>query len=154
DNLRHRDGADGSEPAITLLEAVQSPEQRAVLNRLTAVMTLLEGHGEYVMNGVGPDVIPSVEEIGRKFGERRRGQSPADKLVRKLFGLDLKAKQYAEGAEFVRAVVARAGMAGFNRVWTSPNTLPTRAEIADPDQWMARVLRSTAEVSDPPPSTD
>ena len=66
----------------------------------------------------------------------------------------MKAKQYAEGAQFVRAVVARAGMAGFNRVWTSPNTLPTRAEIANPDQWMARVLRSTAEVSDPPPSTD
>ena len=70
ENLRQRDGADGGEPAITLLEAVQSPEQRAVLSRLTAVMTLLEGHGEYVMNGVGPEVIPSVEEIGRKFGER------------------------------------------------------------------------------------
>jgi putative hydrolase len=108
-------------------------------------MTLLEGHGEYVMNGVGPSVIPSVEEIGRKFGERRRGQSPADRLVRKLFGLDMKARQYAEGSVFVRAVVERAGMAAFNRVWTSPNTLPSKAEIATPSLWMTRVLRTPAD---------
>jgi coenzyme F420 biosynthesis associated uncharacterized protein len=143
DNMRGK-GSD-SDAGISLLEAVQNPEQRAVLNRLTAVMTLLEGHGEYVMNGVGPSVIPSVDEIGRKFGERRRGQSPADRLVRKLFGLDMKARQYAEGAAFVRAVVERAGMASFNRVWTSPNTLPTRAEIAKPELWMSRVLRMPVE---------
>jgi len=106
------------------------------------VMTLLEGHGEFVMNGVGPDVIPTVEEISTKFSARRRGQNPADRLVRKLFGLDMKARQYAEGAMFVKAVVERAGMAAFNRVWTSPNTLPTRAEIADPPSWMSRVLRT------------
>lgn len=137
--------ADAPEPGLSLLEAVQNPEQRAVLNRLTAVMTLLEGHGEYVMNGVGPSVIPTVEEIGRKFSQRRRGQNPADRLVRKLFGLDMKARQYAEGAAFVRTVVERAGMASFNRVWTSPNTLPTRAEIAKPELWLSRVLRTKVE---------
>jgi coenzyme F420 biosynthesis associated uncharacterized protein len=147
DNLRNqrRDGegsdGDAADRALSLLEAVQTPEQRAIMNRLTAVMTLLEGHGEYVMNGVGPEVIPTVEEISRKFGERRRGQNPADRMVRKLFGLDLKARQYAEGAAFVKAVVDRVGMKTFNRVWTSPNTLPTRAEIADPSSWMSRVLR-------------
>jgi coenzyme F420 biosynthesis associated uncharacterized protein len=149
DNMRGKDrDASDTDGGMSLLEAVQNPEQRAVLNRLTAVMTLLEGHGEYVMNGVGPSVIPSVEEIGRKFGERRRGQSPADRLVRKLFGLDMKAKQYAEGAAFVRAVVERAGMASFNRIWTSPNTLPTKAEIAKPELWMSRVLRLTVEGAD------
>jgi putative hydrolase len=98
-----------------------------------------------VMNGVGPSVIPSVEEIGSKFAERRRGQGPADRIVRKLFGLDMKAKQYADGAAFVRAVVERAGMPAFNRVWTSPNTLPTKAEISKPELWMTRVLRTTVE---------
>jgi coenzyme F420 biosynthesis associated uncharacterized protein len=146
DNLRRRrDGESDKEPALSLIEAVQTPEQREILNRLTAVMTLLEGHGEYVMNGVGPEVIPTVEEISRKFGERRRGQNPADRVVRKLFGLDMKARQYAEGAAFVKAVVDRVGMTAFNKVWTSPNTLPTKAEIADPAAWMSRVLR--AEIS-------
>jgi coenzyme F420 biosynthesis associated uncharacterized protein len=131
-----------SERTASLLEAVQTPEQRAIMNRLTAVMTLLEGHGEYVMNAVGAEVIPTVAEISRKFGERRRGQNPADRMVRRLFGLDVKARQYAEGSTFVNAVVEAAGMPAFNRIWTSPNTLPTKAEIADPAVWMSRVLRT------------
>ncbi|HEY3925723.1 MAG TPA: zinc-dependent metalloprotease [Acidothermaceae bacterium] len=145
DNMRRRGSVPPDEEVegLSFLEAVQNPEQRAILNRLTAVMTLLEGHGEYVMNGVGPAVIPTVEEIGAKFAERRRGQGPADRIVRKLFGLDMKARQYADGAAFVRAVVERAGMPAFNRVWTSPNTLPTKAEIAKPELWMSRVLRAT-----------
>jgi coenzyme F420 biosynthesis associated uncharacterized protein len=145
--------ADADGRSLSLMEAVQTPEQRAVMNRLTAVMTLLEGHGEYVMNGVGSQVIPTVEEIGERFSHRRRGGNPADRLVRKLFGLDLKARQYADGAAFVRAVVDEAGMAGFNRVWTSPNTLPTRAEIADPELWLKRVLRPKA-ITQGPPSPD
>jgi coenzyme F420 biosynthesis associated uncharacterized protein len=152
---RGRSAGDPADRAMSLLEAVQTPEQRAILSRLTAVMTLLEGHGEYVMNAVGPEVIPTIEEIGRKFGERRRGQNNADRLVRKLFGLDVKARQYAEGAAFVRTVVDRAGMPAFNRVWTSPNTLPTKAEIAEPTAWMSRVLRT--EISggpQPPAGTD
>jgi uncharacterized protein (DUF2342 family) len=71
-------------------------------------------------------------------------------VVRKLFGLDMKARQYAEGAAFVKAVVDRVGMTAFNKVWTSPNTLPTKAEIADPPSWMSRVLR--AEISGGPAS--
>ena len=165
DNVRHQRqrGKGGPDVGIvtdadgvaSLLDAVQTPEQRAILARLTAVMTLLEGHGEYVMNGVGPEVIPSVEEIGRRFGERRRGQNPADRLVRKLFGLDMKARQYAEGSAFVKAVVDKAGMAAFNRIWTSPNTLPTKAEIANPASWMSRVLRKeiSGDASSPDPSS-
>jgi coenzyme F420 biosynthesis associated uncharacterized protein len=134
-------GGEGS----SLLEAVQTPEQRVVLERLTAVMTLLEGHGEYVMNNVGHDVIPSVDAISASFAERRKASGPIDRAVRRLFGLDLKARQYAEGSAFVKTVVDRHGMAAFNRVWTSPNTLPTKAEIAEPEKWMARVL-PTAEL--------
>jgi coenzyme F420 biosynthesis associated uncharacterized protein len=138
DTLRGGDGA-------SLLEAVQTPEQRVVLDRLTAIMTLLEGHGEYVMNNVGHHVIPTVDEISAAFAERRKSTGAVDKAVRRLFGLDLKARQYAEGSAFVQTVVEKHGMAAFNRVWTSPNTLPTKAEIHDPTLWMARVL-PTAEL--------
>lgn len=138
DTMRGGEGA-------SLLEAVQTPEQRVVLERLTAIMTLLEGHGEYVMNNVGAHVIPTVDEISAAFAERRKATGPIDRAVRRLFGLDLKARQYAEGSAFVKAVVDKHGMPAFNRVWTSPNTLPTKAEIAEPDKWMARVL-PTAEL--------
>jgi coenzyme F420 biosynthesis associated uncharacterized protein len=122
-----------------LLEAVQTPEQRVVLDRLTAVMTLVEGHGEYVMDGVGPTVVPTVAEIRRKFAARREAVGPIDRAIRRLFGIDVKLKQYAEGEEFVRRSVDAVGMAGFNRVWESAATLPTREEIREPARWIARV---------------
>ncbi|MEU8193113.1 zinc-dependent metalloprotease [Microbispora amethystogenes] len=127
-----------------LIEAIQTPEQKAVLDRVTAVMTLVEGHGDYVMDAVGPSVVPSVAEIRAKFQRRREGGSRVDQLVRRLLGIELKMKQYAEGSRFVRTVVDEAGMDGFNKVWTSPETLPDRDEIADPHAWMSRVLTASS----------
>ncbi|QXE35391.1 zinc-dependent metalloprotease [Streptomyces sp. GMY02] len=126
----------------SIVELVQTPGQREILSRLTAVMSLLEGHADYVMDGVGPDVVATVAEIREKFQQRRaRGASRLDQALRKLLGLDAKLRQYRDGERFVRTVVEEVGMAGFNRVWTSPNTLPTKAEIAEPADWIARVHR-------------
>ncbi len=133
--------------SISLLEAVQTPEQRRVLDRLTGVMSLLEGHGDVVMDGVGPEVVPTVADIRRKFERRRQATGPVDRAIRRLFGIDLKMAQYAEGARFVRAVVDAVGMERFNAVWTSPATLPDKTEIRDPDAWMARVLGERPAVS-------
>ncbi|MBD9702967.1 zinc-dependent metalloprotease [Streptomyces caniscabiei] len=126
----------------SIVELVQTPAQREILARLTAVMSLLEGHADFVMDGVGPAVVPSVAEIREKFQQRRaKGASRLDQALRKLLGLDAKLRQYRDGERFVRAVVEQVGMDGFNRVWTSPNTLPTKAEIAKPADWVARVHR-------------
>lgn len=126
----------------SLVELVQTPAQREILGRLTAVMSLLEGHADFVMDGVGPQVVPTVAEIREKFQQRRaRGASRLDMALRKLLGLDAKLRQYRDGERFVRTVVEEVGMEGFNRVWTSPNTLPTKAEIAEPADWITRVHR-------------
>jgi coenzyme F420 biosynthesis associated uncharacterized protein len=124
---------------VSLLDLIQTPEQKIVVDRITAVMSLLEGHADVVMDGVGPEVIPSVAEIRRKFNERRKGTGPLDKVLRKLLGLDAKMAQYRNGAAFVRGVVDRVGMEGFNKVWVAPDTLPTKAEIGDPESWVRRV---------------
>ena len=123
----------------SLVEAMQTPAQRALLDKLTAVMTLVEGHGDYVMDAVGPRVVPSVAEIREKFSHRRGSTSRPEQFLRRILGIDLKMKQYEQGSLFVAAVVEEAGMAGFNRVWTSPETLPTRAELANPREWLERV---------------
>jgi len=123
-----------------LIEAIQSPAQREILDRLTAVMTLVEGHGDVVMDGVGPEVVPSVATIRSRFQKRREGSGRLDQMIRRVLGLDLKMRQYQEGAAFVRTVIDQVGMDAFNKVWTSPNTLPTRDEIADPQLWITRVV--------------
>lgn len=124
---------------VSLLDLVQTPEQKVVLDRITAVMSLLEGHADVVMDGVGPEVIPSVDDIRGKFNKRRTGASGLDKIIRKLLGFDAKMAQYRNGAAFVRGAIAEVGMEGFNKVWVSPENLPSREEIADPATWVRRV---------------
>ncbi|MEV4093684.1 zinc-dependent metalloprotease [Streptosporangium saharense] len=146
---RLRSAADAVADAVrggegNLIDAIQTPEQKEILDRLTAVMTLVEGHGDYVMDAVGPSVVPTVADIRAKFQHRREGGSRLDRTVRKLLGVDLKMKQYAEGSTFVRTVVEQVGMDDFNKVWTSPETLPTQEEISDPARWIARVVGSKA----------
>src|ERR1700731_90702 len=128
-------GGDGG----SLIDAVATPRQREIMDRLTAVMTLVEGHGDYVMDAVGPQVVPTVAEIREKFNSRRGSSGRIEQTLRRMLGIDLKMKQYAEGSRFVREVVDKAGMATFNKVWTSPETLPTREEFANPQLCLDRV---------------
>ena len=104
----------------SLLDVLGTPEQQEILDGLTGVMSLLEGHADVVMDGVGPSVIPSVAKIRAKFNERRKGVGVLDRLLRRLLGLDAKMAQYRDGATFVRAVVDKVGMADFNAVWERP----------------------------------
>jgi coenzyme F420 biosynthesis associated uncharacterized protein len=129
----------GGSPDASLIDAAQTEAQKDVFNRLTAFMSLLEGHADYVMDAVGPQVVPSLDQIRTRFDHRRQNPSAGDGLLRRLMGMDAKLRQYTEGRAFVAGVVDRVGMAGFNRVWTSPQTLPTQSEIADPGSWVARV---------------
>ena len=124
---------------VSLLDLFSSARQREVLDRITAVMSLLEGHADVVMDGVGPEVIPTVKDIRRRFTERRKGTSYLDRVLRKLLGLDAKMAQYRDGAAFTRGVLDHVGMDGFNAVWAEPANLPSRVEIADPAAWVRRV---------------
>jgi coenzyme F420 biosynthesis associated uncharacterized protein len=130
----------GQDDGSGLINIVASPEQRVIIDRVTAFMSLVEGHAEYVMNAVSPAVIPSQPQIEQRFAQRRRrGGNPLDKVLRRLLGMDAKTKQYTDGAAFVRSVVDRVGLDGFNTIWTSRETLPSKAEIAEPARWIARV---------------
>jgi len=124
----------------SLIDVIGTPEQKEIVDRVTGVMSLLEGHADVVMDGVGPSVIPTVADIRKRFNKRRKGVGVLDRFLRRALGLDAKMAQYRDGARFVRAVVDKAGMAEFNAVWDNPGNLPSKAEIADPQAWIARVL--------------
>src|SRR6185437_5936336 len=128
-------GSDGG----SLIDAVATPRQREILDRLTSVMTLVEGHGDYVMDAVGPQVVPSVEHIRERFNARRGSSGRIEQTIRRILGIDLKMKQYAQGSRFVKTIVEEAGMATFNKVWVSPQSLPTKDEFVTPQLWLDRV---------------
>jgi coenzyme F420 biosynthesis associated uncharacterized protein len=127
-----------SDSEISVVEAIQNPEQRVIFDDLTALMSLLEGHADVVMDDVGPAVVPSVALIRERFTQRRQQPGALDNIARRALGMDAKLRQYSDGASFVRHVVDRVGMTGFNRVWESPAQLPSRVELHDPDAWLAR----------------
>ena len=122
-----------------LTDLFATPEQRVQIAKVTAIMSLLEGHADVVMDDVGPAVVPSVESIRARFQERRKDVGGIDKILRRLLGLEAKMRQYRDGAAFVRAVTAKVGTDGFNEVWTSAETLPLPEEIENPSSWVQRV---------------
>jgi coenzyme F420 biosynthesis associated uncharacterized protein len=127
------------EGSTGLAELFTTPEQRERLAGLTAIMSLLEGHADVVMDDVGPAHIPTVAHIRARFTERRKGVGAPDRILRRLLGLEAKMRQYRDGAVFVRGVQDTVGVDGFNAVWDSPDTLPQAREIADPQAWVRRV---------------
>jgi coenzyme F420 biosynthesis associated uncharacterized protein len=122
-----------------ILDLLQDPEEKASLSHLTAVMSLLEGHANVVMDAVDSSIVPSVKTIRQRFNARGKDRGVVEKFIRSLLGLDAKMRQYTDGAKFVRAVVDVAGMEGFNRVWESAGNLPTEPEIHEAKLWLERM---------------
>ena len=122
------------------MEALMGEEQRRLFRETQAVMSLLEGFSDYIMDEVGHGLVPDVERISARFHERRRNRTGFEKAVLKLTGMDLKMEQYERGERFVRAVAEARGRTALASIWHDPTTLPTADEIADPSAWIKRVL--------------
>ncbi len=122
-------------------EGLLTQDQKAVLEEVSGVMALLEGHADVMMDAVGRRTVPTVRRIRAQFEARRDGQgsSTLDTVLRRFLGMDAKLAQYRDGAAFVRAVERQVGRDGLNAVWTSPESLPSAREIAEPGAWVRRV---------------
>jgi coenzyme F420 biosynthesis associated uncharacterized protein len=127
------------ESDVSVVEAIQSPEQRVVFDELTALMSLLEGHADVVMDEAGAPLIPSLPLIRERFSVRRQQPGALESFARRAIGMDAKLRQYTDGAAFVREVVDSAGWSGLNAVWAGPDSLPSRTELHDPQAWLERV---------------
>ncbi len=136
---RVRSQSEVEERPASWMEALMDADQRALFNEMQAMMSVIEGYSNHVMNAVGKDLLPTYDEISRKFEERQQMRSQADQLFGKLTGLNVKLEQYRQGEEFIDAVVAKRGHAFVYRVWDKPEHLPTMAELKDPASWIARI---------------
>jgi coenzyme F420 biosynthesis associated uncharacterized protein len=136
-----RGDGDGAEHWI---ERLMSDEQRRLFRETQAVMSLLEGFSDYIMDEVGRDLVPDVERISAKFHERRNARrTPFERAVMRLTGMDVKLEQYRKGEAFVAAIAAGGGPAALNRLWAGPEMMPRHGEIDEPALWLART-RSAA----------
>jgi coenzyme F420 biosynthesis associated uncharacterized protein len=122
------------------MESIMGDEQKRLFRETQAVMSLLEGFSDYIMDEVGRGLVPDVEKISARFHERRQRRSGFERAILRLTGMDLKMEQYAKGERFVRAVAEARGRPALARIWDGPETLPTPEEIAEPKVWINRVL--------------
>ena len=121
------------------MERLMSDEQRRLFRETQAVMSLLEGFGDHVMDAVGRDLVPGVERISARFHGRRQQRSPFERAMLRITGMDLKMEQYRKGEAFVAEIDRLAGGPALRRLWDGPETLPTPAEIDVPAAWVNRM---------------
>ncbi|HEU5302908.1 MAG TPA: zinc-dependent metalloprotease [Acidimicrobiia bacterium] len=123
-----------------IVAVLATPEHRAALAKVQALMSVLEGHGNRVMNELGREHVAGQARMARVLQSRRRTRGLGG-LVTKLVGIDSKLRQYEVGEAFVAAVEREAGPRGLDPVWTGPEFLPTVGELSMPTAWLARVER-------------
>ena len=126
------------------LERLMSDEQRALFRETQAVMSLLEGFGDHVMDAVGRDLVPGVETISARFHARRASRTPMERAILRVTGLDLKMEQYARGERFVAGIERIGGPPALRRLWDGPETLARDDELDHPERWARRVLGTVA----------
>jgi coenzyme F420 biosynthesis associated uncharacterized protein len=116
-----------------------SDDQRGVLDDIQALMTVVEGHGNYVMDTAGEPAIPSMRRMRAVFDRRRDQLTASQRVVSSAIGLDMKLRQYEIGQRFCEAVVERAGPGGLAALWVQPDNLPSLTELREPERWLGRV---------------
>jgi coenzyme F420 biosynthesis associated uncharacterized protein len=160
DELAHAFRSFGRGDVVSI---VASPGERQTLDRVQAVMAVIEGHAEHVMDVVAPDLLPSLPRMRDSLEQRRRSQKLLSRLLTRLLGIEMKLRQYERGRAFCDAIVAAGGPDALRLVFSSPEALPTLIEIESPQAWLARTApprsspahgNSPAPRSSPaPPST-
>jgi coenzyme F420 biosynthesis associated uncharacterized protein len=122
-----------------LMALVASAEQREVLDQVSGMMSLLEGHGDVTMDRAGHGLVPSADRFARVLRQRRQNASGPVKLLQQLIGLEAKLNQYVQGERFIEAVEKAGGPELLARAWEHPGHLPTLLEIRDPAAWIRRL---------------
>ncbi len=137
DDRRSGNGPSLSDGGLSALLA--TPEQRKTLDKMTGLMSLLEGHGDITMDRAGAGLIPSQPRMAKVMSSRRKQAKGPSKILQRVLGFEAKLAQYEEGERFVKAVEAHGGRSLFDEVWSGPEQLPDIEEIREPERWIERV---------------
>ena len=127
-------------PGDSWIEAVMTAGPARLFDRLQALMAVVEGYSNYIMNSVGARLLPSYEHIKEQFEARAARRSPAEKLFVRLTGLALKMEQYRLGETFIDAIVAARGPLDSQQALGRPRmSAATLDELTNPQAWLLRV---------------
>ncbi|MGB9752035.1 MAG: hypothetical protein C0183_12010 [Roseiflexus castenholzii] len=121
------------------IELMLTPEQREIFSRMQALMSVIEGYSNHIMNAIGAQLLPSYPSIEARVRQRQLRRPLIEEAFNRITGMDLKLAQYQQGEAFINAVVVACGADFANRIWERPENLPTMDEIRAPYRWIARM---------------
>ena len=122
-----------------VLGAITSPDQEALRPRVEALVAVVVGVVDHVLDVVGEKLIASYPMLTEALRRRRVAAAESDRFVEHLFGLELGQATYDRGSAFVAGVLERAGEDGLRRLWVDAAHLPTPNEVDAPGLWLARI---------------
>lgn len=123
----------------TMLGALRSDAQAAVVPELESLLALTVGYVDYVIEKVGTGLLGSYQSLSEVFRRRRVTASGSDRFVEKLFGVEITSELVDRGEAFIAGVIDRAGDEALMRLWNDERALPTPNEITAPGLWLARI---------------
>jgi putative hydrolase len=118
---------------------VLDDEQRLRLDRIQALIGIVEGYGDHVVATIARDLLttyPMIEEAMR----RHRDDEELDPIFAQLLGVDVGRDHVARGRRFCDTVVDLTDEATLAGVWTDAESLPGAAEQDEPRLWLARTV--------------
>ena len=118
---------------------MRSPRQDELLPLLEALVTVVVGYVDHIMDRIGVGLVGSYAQVTEAVRRRRVEEAASDRFVQRLLGLDLTQDHYDRGRAFIDGVVERAGEPSLERLWSSAELLPTPNEVAAPGLWLARI---------------
>jgi coenzyme F420 biosynthesis associated uncharacterized protein len=121
-----------------LLRLTLGEDRWALVERMQAAMSLIEGHAEHTMDAIGADVLPSLPRLRAAMTRRRESRGLPWRVLERLLGLEMKMRQYEVGRRFCDAVVQQGGREALARVWSGPEQLPSADELEHPARWLGR----------------
>ncbi len=122
---------------LDLSTVIFPPKMRALVDRLSVIMTLAEGQAEWVMRNLPAGFLDQMERFG-EFVDQRRSEGGMARIIGAITGMTAKVRQYEQGLTFVSAVVDISNEPS-SLVFTDREKLPTLAELSDPAGWLERV---------------
>jgi coenzyme F420 biosynthesis associated uncharacterized protein len=92
------------------IEWVLSDDQRRIFDEMQSVMSLIEGHSNYVMNRIDAQQIHNLRNYNAAWNRANSNAPRFDNLIMHATGMHVKMAQYGAGEAFINAIAADGGI--------------------------------------------
>ena len=123
-----------------MFEPKATPEQTAALERLEALLAIIEGWVQTVVTAALGERIPGTVALSEMLRRRRATGGPAEQTFATLVGLELRPRKMREAADLWQRVTEAVGSDARDAVWQHPDLMPTAADLDEPAAFIDRII--------------